>query len=721
MDSHVHKINRDLVVGWMIIVGILFVSYVGEVMKGERTLPYLLVFMLVTALPAVICMLLYFKKPDMVRLRYYIVAGYFLMYLFSMMTGSTSMVFSYILPMLSFLVLYHQPGLILATGAASMAVNLISVGLKFLNGSMTLQSSKDGEIQLALLFLCFGGSYVATKLYDEITNENTAYLHMLDEKNNQIQKMTLQSIATIANTIDAKDEYTQGHSKRVSEYSAAIAEELGLSEDEVQNIRFVALLHDIGKIGVPDSVLNKPGKLTDEEYHLMKQHTVTGGEILKDINMIPGIDIGAKYHHERYDGRGYPEGLKGQEIPFIARIISVADAYDAMTSNRIYRKQLDNDKVMRELEEGVGTQFDPEAAKAMIRLLKEERLEKIDSDKTAEKEIAEATTILSRVMEKNEMRAVEDMLYDELTGVYNRSSGENIMKKSLKEHDGCLMFFDLDSFRKVNIRTGFVRGDLFLKETVECIRQMRDDVVIYRFGGDEFVALFEDTKSEEDAIRLAEKFLRAVRQRAGKNSELRDLSVSVGIVMGEKGKESFPTLLQKADRALYYAKEQGGETYYVHHEGSAERDLCHSGVDLERLLRRIRGNEDESEKHYNYPEMEHTCRVVRRMAKEHDGCVCLVMFTLHEKEGKDVSVEERDHVMDFLEQAVAYSVRKIDSVTKFSSTQRVLSLADMDETAGRSVIDHIMTVFFRMYDKKDIVVHYDLADLSQTDRGSAAR
>ena len=239
------------------------------------------------------------------------------------------MVFSYILPMLSLLVLYHQPRLILCTGIASLAVNLISIIHKFYTGAMNLSNSKDAEIQIALLLLCFGGSYAATRLYDQITDENVAYMRMLNEKNSEIQKMALQSITTIANTIDAKDGYTQGHSKRVSEYSAALAEELGMSDEEVQNIRSVALLHDIGKIGVPDSVLNKPGKLTREEYHLMKQHPVMGGEILKDISMIQGVDIGAKYHHERYDGKGYPEGLKGEEIPFIARIIAVADAYDA--------------------------------------------------------------------------------------------------------------------------------------------------------------------------------------------------------------------------------------------------------------------------------------------------------------------------------------------------------------------------------------------------------
>ena len=713
MDSHVRRINRNLVTGWMLIVGILFVSYMGEVLKGERTFLYLLEFMIVTAVPAVICLLLYLKKPDMFRLRYYIVAGYFFMYVFSMITGSTGMVFCYILPMLSFLVLYHQPALILWTGVAAVAVNLVSIGLRVFSGTMTLGNSKEAEIQIALLFLCFGGSYVATRLYDRITKENARYLYLLDEKNNQIQRMTLQTITTIANTIDAKDEYTKGHSKRVSEYSAAIAEGLGLPEEEVQNIRSVALLHDIGKIGVPDSVLNKPGRLTDEEYQLMKQHTVTGGEILKDIGMMPGIDIGAKYHHERYDGKGYPEGLKGEDIPFIARIISVADAYDAMTSNRVYRKHLDSETVMQELKKGIGTQFDPEIAETMIQLLEKGHLKNMSEDDVAEgREIEEATTILSRVIEKNERRAVEDMLYDDLTSVYNRSSGEQLMKKTLREKDCCLMFMDLDHFRKTNGMSGFVRGDLFLKETVESIHRMKKDILISRFGGDEFVVLFEDMAAEEEAVWLAEQFMQDIRHKAEKNKELADLSVSVGIVMGKKGKDSYASLLQKADKALYFAKEQGGGIYYFYREDVRDKGKCHSDVDLAQLLRRLKGDGDSDER-FDYEETKESFEAIKQVVRKNNEEVCLLMFTIEDKEGKSVSLEERDRVMGYLEQAILSAIRTTDIMEKYSSTQRVLVLAGLDKEAGRAIVDRILKGFFRMYDKKELVVHYDMADISQ--------
>ena len=148
-----------------------------------------------------------------------------------------------------------------------------------------------------------------------------------------------------------------------------IAKELGYSEEQCENLRKIAILHDIGKIGIPDSVLNKPAKLTDEEYAIMKSHVIRGAEILRNFTMIENVADGALYHHERYDGRGYANGLKGEEIPLNARIIGIADAFDAMTAYRVYRKKLDLDYVIGELKKGRGTQFDPKLVDIMLRLI----------------------------------------------------------------------------------------------------------------------------------------------------------------------------------------------------------------------------------------------------------------------------------------------------------------------------------------------------------------
>jgi hypothetical protein len=193
------------------------------------------------------------------------------------------------------------------------------------------------------------------------------------------EKMTQATFQTIAGTIDAKDEYTGGHSERVGEYAAQIAtwmaETYSFTADDIARIRQIGLMHDIGKIGVPDSVLNKKGRLTDEEYNLMKQHTVIGSDILKNIEDVAGLRDGVRHHHERYDGKGYPDGLKGDEITPFARILCIADSFDAMTSDRVYRGRLTGEQVLNEIEKNRGTQFAPEVADTVLAMIKDGLLE----------------------------------------------------------------------------------------------------------------------------------------------------------------------------------------------------------------------------------------------------------------------------------------------------------------------------------------------------------
>ena len=188
-----------------------------------------------------------------------------------------------------------------------------------------------------------------------------------------LKKMTEATALALAKAIDAKDSYTHGHSTRVAEYSLKIAQLAGKSESECRTIHLTALMHDIGKIGVPNDIINKQGKLTDEEYRVIKAHPVIGKQILANITQAPHISDGAFYHHERFDGKGYPTGLAGKNIPDVARIIAVADAYDAMTSNRSYRGTLSQNYVRTEIEKGIGTQFDPEYAKIMLKLIDEDK------------------------------------------------------------------------------------------------------------------------------------------------------------------------------------------------------------------------------------------------------------------------------------------------------------------------------------------------------------
>ena len=194
----------------------------------------------------------------------------------------------------------------------------------------------------------------------------------VERKSQENENLSLHVVQTLAEAIDAKDTYTNGHSGRVAEYSKEIARRYGYTKKHQDEIYMMGLLHDVGKIGVPDAVINKPAKLTDEEFELIKKHPVLGDRILKKIKEMPKLSIGARWHHERYDGSGYPDGLAGQDILEEARIIAVADAYDAMTSRRSYRDILPQEVVKKEIELGKGTQFDPVFADIMLQIIAED-------------------------------------------------------------------------------------------------------------------------------------------------------------------------------------------------------------------------------------------------------------------------------------------------------------------------------------------------------------
>ena len=187
-----------------------------------------------------------------------------------------------------------------------------------------------------------------------------------------VSKLIPQVIQAFASTVEAKDKYTCGHGLRVADYSVEIGRRAGLSISDRQTLYAAGLLHDIGKIGVPDSIINKVGKLTDEEYDIMKMHPVIGSDILSTITEMPELSIGARYHHERYDGSGYPDGLRGDDIPVLAQIIAVTDAYDAMTSNRSYRKLLSQEIVKAEIHDGLGRQFSPVYGRIMLDIISED-------------------------------------------------------------------------------------------------------------------------------------------------------------------------------------------------------------------------------------------------------------------------------------------------------------------------------------------------------------
>ncbi len=199
----------------------------------------------------------------------------------------------------------------------------------------------------------------------------------VEEKTRQYQELALESIFAIVNIIEAKDEITEGHSVRVAGYSHALAEAMGYDKERVDEVYQTGLLHDVGKIGIPDLILKKEGKLTREEYGEIKEHTSIGGHILAAIETMGYLADGAKYHHEKFDGTGYPNGLKGKEIPEIGRIIAVADVFDALVSKRHYKEAMDVETAKQEILRGSGTQFDPDIVQVFLKLLDDGTIERI--------------------------------------------------------------------------------------------------------------------------------------------------------------------------------------------------------------------------------------------------------------------------------------------------------------------------------------------------------
>lgn len=206
-------------------------------------------------------------------------------------------------------------------------------------------------------------------LFRDLSDYSSGWQEMSSVQKAINERLSFQIVQALADAIDAKDAYTNGHSRRVALYTQEVARRYGYTEERLNEIYMMALLHDVGKISIPDAVINKPSKLTDEEFALIKNHTVAGWSILKNIEEMPKLSIGARWHHERYSGGGYPDSLSGEEIPEEARIIAVADSYDAMASKRSYRDALPQRVVREEIVKGKGTQFDPVFADIFLQMI----------------------------------------------------------------------------------------------------------------------------------------------------------------------------------------------------------------------------------------------------------------------------------------------------------------------------------------------------------------
>ncbi len=332
----------------------------------------------------------------------------------------------------------------------------------------------------------------------------------LEDKLKREKRFTQSVIKSFIRGIEVRDSYTRGHSERVAYYSKRIAQELGLPKSKISKVYMAALLHDIGKIGIPDSILLKPAKLTEEEYEIIKIHPLLSYEILKSLELSEISFEGIKYHHERWNGSGYPEGLKGRDIPLEARIIAVADTFDAMTSDRIYRKKMDRKEALKEIRSLAGKLFDPEVVEAAVPIL----LNELPPDGEREKSLNEEIVL------EIEKRRLDYFLRDHLTGAFNRSALEYALSLS-KEKGGEVRGFSIDivKLREINIEKGWKEGDRILQTFVKLLKERVTPLAIVRYSGDNF-AFFVPADMEKEEIKRK---IEEIEKEMGVKLELREL------------------------------------------------------------------------------------------------------------------------------------------------------------------------------------------------------
>lgn len=555
------------------------------------------------------------------------------------------------------------------------------------------------------IYLCLFKDVTDSYHYEEhLEHEVAIQTSKAEERSRKVEQMSIQIVRALADTIDAKDRYTKGHSTRVARYAVRLAQELGYSEEELNNLRHVALLHDIGKISIPDSVLNKPDKLTDIEYEIIKSHAAVGGDILANIAVLPGIREAARSHHERYDGRGYPDGLKGKEIPEIARIVCIADAYDAMSSKRVYRDSLPEEKIRQELVNGKGTQFDPDFTEVFLRLFDEGKLREEDS-KIERIDAERANQILKQVMETVKREGTKEQ--DALTGLMLRYEGEQKIKEAISDKNGCLCVIDIDNLKKLNDAKGYLAGDHVLKETGDILKKYEDQSILCRSGGDEFHMFIPDVDKER-AVEIVNELMGAFEKKKETDVLMQAVSLSVGICACRK-QDDYASVLRKADKALYYVKQNGKSGYYIYHRKS-ERMGENTNVDMNRLIQQLRNSGNyQGAFDVGYPVFTKLYKYIKNLEKRYGYEFNLALITLESR--TTVTVDEQERAMSCMEQAIRSTIRSTDICSRYSGLQFLVVFASIGENNIKTVMNRIVENYLKHYHGDMMEASYEVADM----------
>lgn len=594
---------------------------------------------------------------------------------------------------------------------------LLDINMPHMDGKETLAKIRtaEGEKHIPVIFLTADGSaeteaeclelgaedFIAKPFIPTVMKSRIARTLELDElkcslrsqleaKSAETENLVLKALSAIAGASERREKYAAGHADETAYCADMIAAKMGLEPSFRRSLHFAALLCDIGKISVPEAILNKSGTLAPEEFEAIKKHAVSGGELLKDISFIGNIAEAALYHHERYDGKGYPDGLYGENIPLAARIIAAADAFSAMKSERVYRPALSTGEMLKEFEKGSGTQFDPEIAEIMTQLINSG----LESGNNS---------LFNRILEDNsaEIRTRSDK--DALTGLYNRmytaARTDEILRKG---GNGALIIFNADDFGEINNKAGHLAGDSVLRTVADAVSRCCDKGdIACRIGGDNFVIFTPCKKSDSDLASKAEKFTDEILYSADELS-----GVSVGISVFPRDGGNFSELYSSADKALYFSKRSGkGCCSFYSSEKDFEPEIS-SAADFDTVEQIINGKAD-GIFNVDYENFRQIYSFLSRCVKRRGEVIQTVLFTIN---GAVVGLktDEAEAALAALERTASLSLRAVDVGAKFGSSQYIVLLTYTDIENGRRVAERVISGFEHICPIKNARVKYEI-------------
>ena len=605
---------------------------------------------------------------------------------------------------------------------------LLDLNMPDMSGYETLRAIKDNEIlhDIPIIFLtadndpetekkCFEmGAYdFIVKPFQKATLRSRVgrTLELIElqrnlegqiiEKTKEIARISLKSMMMIANTVDKKDPLASDHSSNVAWFAVEIAKRMGWKGDELYNLQNLALIHDIGNIGVPDSIIRKKGPLSDTEYETLKRHTEYGKSILQDMTVIRKAAEVAETHHERYDGKGYPNGLSGEDIPIEARIIAVADAFDSMTSDRSFRKRLEKEEILHQFEEGRGTQFDPKMADIAISLVQEDKLEHEPIDIGKESDMAlQSSKLLQKVLAEYTREIRSEASKDPLTGLWNRSYAVDFVDDYFKDkrHAGCMFMIDMDNFTRINDTYGHIVGDSVIVRLGDTLRGViREDDIICRIGGDEFILFFKGNSSREFASAKAEEIILGLDRNFSieEGEESRHVSVSIGIALSPVDGNDFATLYNKADKALYFAKKNGKHNYHFYSEETTAKAVRKTAnIDIDYLRRFLQEqNTNPGAYQVEYESFKKIYRFLMRAQKRTNQPVLILLITILSQDNETPDNDILEQAFPRLKKAVSSTIRSNDIGTTYSSSQYITLLVDSTPANGYIIAERIRKAF----------------------------